>query len=147
MSAYLIGDASGFPRYCVLETSTRAHSGNRINSSSSPEIESKRPCFQSALAASIRSFEDDTKFHHTARAIHRLAAEKHQPRRRQSPERQSCTWAEHHKLARLGRVTADLDRAFHEPGRTLLVGHVDRQARAGFKRDVGIEHLDESFCR
>ena len=39
-----------------------AHSGSGMNSVSSGTA-SKRPAFQSCLACSIRSFEEDTKFH------------------------------------------------------------------------------------
>jgi hypothetical protein len=39
------------------------HSGNGINSSVSPGTTSKRPALQSALAASMRSFREETKFH------------------------------------------------------------------------------------
>ena len=47
----------------VFFSSSRGVSGSGMNSSASPGTVSKRPAFHSALACSMRSFREETKFH------------------------------------------------------------------------------------
>src|SRR4029077_4640773 len=57
----------------MTETSPRCQSGSGINSLSSPGTVSKRASFQSALACSMRSLRDETKFHQMWRGPSMLA--------------------------------------------------------------------------
>ena len=53
---------TGLPAECKCVAGSQP-SGSGMNSLSSPGTMSKRPVFHSSLACSMRSFEEDTKFH------------------------------------------------------------------------------------
>ncbi len=94
-----------------------------MNSRSSPATLPKRPAFQSALACSILSCEDETKFQKMKRGtVHHRAAQQQQPSAAwPGEEGETVAGAEQQHPSGLEIGTGDLHRALDDVGAAFLV--------------------------
>src|SRR6185312_5872293 len=93
-----------------------------MNSISSPGTLPKWPAFHSALACSMRSLRDDTKFHQMWRG----------PSIGAPPTMTKCA-----SLAALEFVAGDVERAADHVNRALLVAGTERDRRSGLEMHIG----------
>src|SRR5580658_3189109 len=109
-----------------------------MNSAVSPGTMSKRPAFQSALAASMRSWREETKFHQMWRGPS-MAAPPTMTKWASLAARIASL--EHQQPLRPMAVAADLDLAAEHIDGALFMGGVERQRRAGVEVRVGEQRV------
>ena len=109
-----------------------------MNSAVSPGTMSKRPAFQSALAASMRSLREETKFHQMWRGPSIGGAADHDDMRvADSLDVDAVAGLEHQEPFRPVAVAGDLDLAGNDVERAFLVVGVERQDSAGLQMRFG----------
>ena len=133
---------------------TSGSGGSGMNSASSPGGKRKRPCAQSparqaSLAASIRSRDEATKFHHMNRGPASVSPPSSISRAPSGPAVtcEPVARPKGHHLRRLEALAADHDAAGDHVEPAILVVIGKRHAGSGRELDVGVKHVVEGFHR